>query len=98
MVSQKSSENPWEDVAGFAIMSWVFNDIPQELSEFSPRSLSCSIESSLKDISSSQIHVFWYMLSWGVQSYFQYYAKLANQQNMLQDGVRTSTYNRAIAG
>lgn len=31
-----------------------------------------------------------------VQSYFQYYAKLANQQNMLQDGVRTSTYNRAI--
>ena len=34
----------------------------------------------------------------GVQSYFQYYAKLANQQNMLQDGVRTSTYNRAIAG
>lgn len=98
MVSQKSSENPWEDVAGFAIMSWVFNDIPQELSEFSPRSLSYSIESSLKDISSSQIHVFWYMLSWGVQSYFQYYAKLANQQNMLQDGVRTSTYNRAIAG
>ncbi len=37
------------------------------------------------------------MVSWGVQSYFQYYAKLANQQNMLQDGVRTSTYNRAIA-
>eukprot|EP00441_Pelagodinium_beii_P040205 CAMPEP_0197632300 /NCGR_PEP_ID=MMETSP1338-20131121/9116_1 /TAXON_ID=43686 ORGANISM="Pelagodinium beii, Strain RCC1491" /NCGR_SAMPLE_ID=MMETSP1338 /ASSEMBLY_ACC=CAM_ASM_000754 /LENGTH=526 /DNA_ID=CAMNT_0043203859 /DNA_START=51 /DNA_END=1631 /DNA_ORIENTATION=+ len=31
-----------------------------------------------------------------VQSYFQYYAKLANQQNMLQDGVRTSTYRRAI--
>ncbi|CAK9101384.1 unnamed protein product [Durusdinium trenchii] len=31
-----------------------------------------------------------------VQSYFQYYAKLSNQQNMLQDGVRTSTYNRAI--
>ena len=42
----------------------------------------------------------WIHLSfhWGVQSYFQYYAKLANQQNMLQDGVRTSTYNRAIAG
>jgi histone-arginine methyltransferase CARM1 len=31
-----------------------------------------------------------------VQSYFQYYAKLTNQQNMLQDGVRTSTYRRAI--
>mmetsp|Transcript_106948 Transcript_106948/g.300759 ORF Transcript_106948/g.300759 Transcript_106948/m.300759 type:complete len:554 (-) Transcript_106948:133-1794(-) len=31
-----------------------------------------------------------------VQSYFQYYAKLANQQNMLQDTVRTSTYRRAI--
>jgi len=31
-----------------------------------------------------------------VQSYFQYYAKLANQQNMLQDGVRTETYRRAI--
>ncbi|CAJ1435240.1 unnamed protein product [Effrenium voratum] len=31
-----------------------------------------------------------------VQSYFQYYAKLSNQQNMLQDSVRTSTYNRAI--
>jgi len=31
-----------------------------------------------------------------VQSYFQYYAKLANQQNMLQDSVRTSTYRQAI--
>lgn len=31
-----------------------------------------------------------------VQSYFQYYAKLANQQNMLQDSVRTGTYRRAI--
>lgn len=31
-----------------------------------------------------------------VQSYFQYYAKLTNQQNMLQDGTRTSTYRRAI--
>lgn len=31
-----------------------------------------------------------------VQSYFQYYAKLGNQQNMLQDQVRTSTYQRAI--
>jgi len=31
-----------------------------------------------------------------VQSYFQYYAKLSNQQNMLQDSVRTSTYQRAI--
>mmetsp|Transcript_1170 Transcript_1170/g.3380 ORF Transcript_1170/g.3380 Transcript_1170/m.3380 type:complete len:601 (-) Transcript_1170:179-1981(-) len=31
-----------------------------------------------------------------VQSYFQYYAKLGNQQNMLQDSVRTGTYRRAI--
>eukprot|EP00403_Amphidinium_massartii_P018963 CAMPEP_0178428996 /NCGR_PEP_ID=MMETSP0689_2-20121128/30570_1 /TAXON_ID=160604 /ORGANISM="Amphidinium massartii, Strain CS-259" /LENGTH=543 /DNA_ID=CAMNT_0020050795 /DNA_START=20 /DNA_END=1652 /DNA_ORIENTATION=- len=31
-----------------------------------------------------------------VQSYFQYYAKMTNQQNMLQDGVRTSTYRQAI--
>jgi len=31
-----------------------------------------------------------------VQSYFQYYAKLGNQQNMLQDNVRTSTYRKAI--
>lgn len=31
-----------------------------------------------------------------VQSYFQYYAKLTNQQNMLQDTVRTSTYRKAI--
>lgn len=31
-----------------------------------------------------------------VQSYFQYYAKLGNQQNMLQDAVRTSTYRKAI--
>eukprot|EP00928_Gymnodinium_smaydae_P060716 TRINITY_DN4447_c1_g1_i2.p1 TRINITY_DN4447_c1_g1~~TRINITY_DN4447_c1_g1_i2.p1 ORF type:complete len:525 (+),score=105.51 TRINITY_DN4447_c1_g1_i2:1396-2970(+) len=31
-----------------------------------------------------------------VQNYFQYYAKLANQQNMLQDTVRTSIYRRAI--
>jgi len=31
-----------------------------------------------------------------VQSYFQYYAKLANQQNMLQDTVRTSLYRHAI--
>lgn len=49
---------------------------------------------------SASISNHWIHLSfhWGVQSYFQYYAKLANQQNMLQDGVRTSTYNRAIAG
>jgi len=31
-----------------------------------------------------------------VQSYFQYYAKLGNQQNMLQDSVRTTTYRQAI--
>lgn len=31
-----------------------------------------------------------------VQSYFQYYAKLGNQQNMLQDNVRTGTYRRSI--
>jgi len=31
-----------------------------------------------------------------VQSYFQYYAKLGNQQNMLQDAVRTGTYRKAI--
>eukprot|EP00929_Paragymnodinium_shiwhaense_P024847 TRINITY_DN1517_c0_g1_i5.p1 TRINITY_DN1517_c0_g1~~TRINITY_DN1517_c0_g1_i5.p1 ORF type:complete len:547 (+),score=148.56 TRINITY_DN1517_c0_g1_i5:95-1735(+) len=31
-----------------------------------------------------------------VQSYFQYYAKCANQQNMLQDHVRTSLYREAI--
>eukprot|EP00811_Abedinium_folium_P019147 NODE_2807_length_2141_cov_7.234359.p1 GENE.NODE_2807_length_2141_cov_7.234359~~NODE_2807_length_2141_cov_7.234359.p1 ORF type:complete len:520 (-),score=121.78 NODE_2807_length_2141_cov_7.234359:489-2048(-) len=31
-----------------------------------------------------------------LQTYFQYYAKLGNQQNMLQDIVRTSTYQRAI--
>lgn len=31
-----------------------------------------------------------------VQNYFQYYSKLANQQNMLQDSVRTTTYRQAI--
>merc|ERR1719203_1689401 len=31
-----------------------------------------------------------------VQSYFQYYAKLTNQQNMLQDSVRTSIYRNSI--
>jgi len=31
-----------------------------------------------------------------VQSYFQYYAKLGNQQNMLQDSVRTGTYRQSI--
>jgi len=31
-----------------------------------------------------------------VQSYFQYYGKLTNQQNMLQDTVRTSLYRQAI--
>jgi len=31
-----------------------------------------------------------------VQSYFQYYGKLGNQQNMLQDQVRTTCYRRAI--
>jgi len=31
-----------------------------------------------------------------VRSYFQYYAKLDRQQNMLQDKPRTSTYQRAI--
>jgi histone-arginine methyltransferase CARM1 len=33
-----------------------------------------------------------------VQSYFQYYSKLVNQQNMLQDAVRTNTYRDAIVG
>lgn len=31
-----------------------------------------------------------------VQSYFQYYGKMSNQMNMLQDGVRTKTYRNAI--
>ena len=31
-----------------------------------------------------------------VKSYFDYYGKLWHQQNMLQDHVRTSTYNSAI--
>ena len=31
-----------------------------------------------------------------VKSYFDYYGKLWHQQNMLQDHVRTSTYNTAI--
>lgn len=30
------------------------------------------------------------------QAYFQFYSKLANQQNMLQDYTRTSTYFKAI--
>ena len=31
-----------------------------------------------------------------VRQYFNYYAKLANQQNMLQDEVRTPLYREAI--
>lgn len=31
-----------------------------------------------------------------VQSYFQYYGKMANQMNMLQDSVRTELYRMAI--
>jgi hypothetical protein len=31
-----------------------------------------------------------------VQTYFQFYSKILNQQNMLQDYVRTSTYFAAI--
>lgn len=31
-----------------------------------------------------------------VQTYFQYYAKLGSQQNMLQDEIRTATYRTAI--
>lgn len=31
-----------------------------------------------------------------IQAYFQYYAKLSNQMNMLQDTVRTKTYSDAI--
>ncbi|CBZ49608.1 protein arginine methyltransferase, related [Neospora caninum Liverpool] len=31
-----------------------------------------------------------------VETYFQYYGKMANQMNMLQDTVRTTTYQRAI--
>ena len=31
-----------------------------------------------------------------VRQYFNYYAKLANQQNMLQDEVRTNLYRDAI--
>lgn len=96
---QKTHEKMWQGLPSCLKFSIT---LPQELSEFSPRSLSCYIESSLKDIRYRYIIIsnlcFWYMLGWGVQSYFQYYAKLANQQNMLQDGVRTSTYNRAIVG
>ena len=31
-----------------------------------------------------------------IKAYFQFYSKLSNQQNMLQDYVRTSTYYQAI--
>ena len=31
-----------------------------------------------------------------VKQYFSYYAKLVNQQNMLQDKVRTGTYREGI--
>jgi len=31
-----------------------------------------------------------------VEQYFKYYSKLANQQNMLQDNVRTGHYHDAI--
>lgn len=31
-----------------------------------------------------------------VQAYFYYYSKLTNQQNMLSDYIRTSTYYNAI--
>jgi hypothetical protein len=31
-----------------------------------------------------------------VKSYFQFYSKLSNQQNMLQDYVRTSSYFQAV--
>jgi histone-arginine methyltransferase CARM1 len=31
-------------------------------------------------------------------TYFQYYAQLVHQQNMLQDNVRTSIYYGAITG
>ena len=31
-----------------------------------------------------------------IKSYFQFYSKLSNQQNMLQDYVRTSAYYQAI--
>ena len=33
-----------------------------------------------------------------VKQYFNYYAKLANQQNMLEDSVRTPKYREAIVG
>ena len=33
-----------------------------------------------------------------VKQYFNYYAKLANQQNMLEDAVRTPKYREAIVG
>ncbi len=33
-----------------------------------------------------------------VKQYFSYYAKLANQQNMLEDSVRTPKYRDAIVG
>jgi len=31
-----------------------------------------------------------------VKSYFKFYSKISNQQNMLQDYIRTSTYFNAI--
>jgi hypothetical protein len=33
-----------------------------------------------------------------IKTYFQFYSKLMNQQNMLQDFVRTSSYFSAIQG
>ena len=32
-----------------------------------------------------------------VEQYFKYYSKLSNQQNMMQDYIRTGVYHNAIA-
>jgi hypothetical protein len=32
-----------------------------------------------------------------VEQYFKYYAKLSNQQNMMQDYVRTGVYQSAVS-
>ncbi|CAK0837730.1 unnamed protein product [Prorocentrum cordatum] len=93
-------ELPLSDVRTVAPLSAVF--VTMEVREIGHIGLQFDSESSAKGVvdeltkRKQNYERFEQYDQNSVQSYFQYYAKLSNQQNMLQDSVRTSIYQRAI--
>ncbi|CAK0895976.1 unnamed protein product, partial [Prorocentrum cordatum] len=93
-------EVPLSDVRTVASLSGVF--VTMEVKELGHIGLQFDVESSAKNIvdeltkRKQNYERFEQYEQSSVQSYFQYYAKCSNQQNMLQDSVRTVTYRKAI--